>query len=182
MPETTTNGYTNGNRIHNGYEMEDNASFLFTSESVGEGHPGEFLLSAWKFSSRRLRSLSVVDIHYHSTNEASLPQPPSMMEWEDERDKPRKIQFEILLWKTCASCWKTHDVVAIDKTTHTVYARDGHIFFHPFCDVCTNDWFWPSVYHDKFHGLKEEYIGSVEIMYCDTSSNFIFCMMIFFCF
>lgn len=39
MPETTTNGYTNGNRIHNGYEMEDNASFLFTSESVGEGHP-----------------------------------------------------------------------------------------------------------------------------------------------
>lgn len=43
MPETTTNGYTNGNRIHNGYEMEDNASFLFTSESVGEGHPGEFL-------------------------------------------------------------------------------------------------------------------------------------------
>lgn len=35
------NGYSNGNRIHNGYEMEDNASFLFTSESVGEGHPGE---------------------------------------------------------------------------------------------------------------------------------------------
>lgn len=32
------NGYSNG---HNGYEMEDNASFLFTSESVGEGHPGE---------------------------------------------------------------------------------------------------------------------------------------------
>lgn len=43
MPETTMNGYSNGNRIHNGYEMEDNASFLFTSESVGEGHPGEFL-------------------------------------------------------------------------------------------------------------------------------------------
>jgi len=39
MPETTANGYTNGNHIHNGYEMEDNASFLFTSESVGEGHP-----------------------------------------------------------------------------------------------------------------------------------------------
>jgi len=39
MPETTINGYTNGNHIHNGYEMEDNASFLFTSESVGEGHP-----------------------------------------------------------------------------------------------------------------------------------------------
>lgn len=39
MPETT-NGYTNGNhQIHNGYEMEDNSSFLFTSESVGEGHP-----------------------------------------------------------------------------------------------------------------------------------------------
>lgn len=41
MPETTANGYSNGSRIHNGYEMEDNASFLFTSESVGEGHPGE---------------------------------------------------------------------------------------------------------------------------------------------
>lgn len=41
MPETTANGYSNGGRIHNGYEMEDNASFLFTSESVGEGHPGE---------------------------------------------------------------------------------------------------------------------------------------------
>jgi len=39
MPETTVNGYTNGNHSHNGYEMEDNASFLFTSESVGEGHP-----------------------------------------------------------------------------------------------------------------------------------------------
>lgn len=41
MPETTANGYSNGNHIHNGYEMEDNASFLFTSESVGEGHPGK---------------------------------------------------------------------------------------------------------------------------------------------
>lgn len=39
MPETTMNGYSNGGHIHNGYEMEDNASFLFTSESVGEGHP-----------------------------------------------------------------------------------------------------------------------------------------------
>lgn len=41
MPETKTNGYSNGNHSHNGYEMEDNASFLFTSESVGEGHPGK---------------------------------------------------------------------------------------------------------------------------------------------
>jgi hypothetical protein len=39
MPETKMNGYTNGS--HNGYEMEDNASFLYTSESVGEGHPGK---------------------------------------------------------------------------------------------------------------------------------------------
>ncbi|XP_044739031.1 S-adenosylmethionine synthase isoform X3 [Chrysoperla carnea] len=38
MPETSlhTNGYTNG---HNSYELEDGSSFLFTSESVGEGHP-----------------------------------------------------------------------------------------------------------------------------------------------
>ena len=41
MPETR-NGYTNGNGNHT-YEMEDNASFLFTSESVGEGHPGKLL-------------------------------------------------------------------------------------------------------------------------------------------
>lgn len=39
MPETTVNGYSNGHTIHNGYELEDNSSFLFTSESVGEGHP-----------------------------------------------------------------------------------------------------------------------------------------------
>ncbi|CAG9815463.1 unnamed protein product [Phaedon cochleariae] len=37
MPQTTiTNGYTNG---HSGYEMKDGSEFLFTSESVGEGHP-----------------------------------------------------------------------------------------------------------------------------------------------
>lgn len=39
MPQSpaTMNGYTNG---HNGfYDMEDGSSFLFTSESVGEGHP-----------------------------------------------------------------------------------------------------------------------------------------------
>jgi hypothetical protein len=41
MPETKPNGYSNGNHIHNGYEMEENSSFLFTSESVGEGHPGK---------------------------------------------------------------------------------------------------------------------------------------------
>lgn len=39
MPQTTKmNGYakTNGHT----YEMEDGSMFLFTSESVGEGHPG----------------------------------------------------------------------------------------------------------------------------------------------
>lgn len=36
MPETLTNGYTNG---HTTFEMEDGSNFLFTSESVGEGHP-----------------------------------------------------------------------------------------------------------------------------------------------
>lgn len=50
MPETKTNGYTNGNRIPNGYEMEDDASFLFTSESVGEGHPGEYRNLLVKFA------------------------------------------------------------------------------------------------------------------------------------
>ena len=40
MPQSTfTNGHTNG---HNGkYDMEDGQTFLFTSESVGEGHPGK---------------------------------------------------------------------------------------------------------------------------------------------
>ncbi|ENN72583.1 S-adenosylmethionine synthase isoform X1 [Dendroctonus ponderosae] len=36
MPDTITNGYTNG---HMPYDMEDGSNFLFTSESVGEGHP-----------------------------------------------------------------------------------------------------------------------------------------------
>lgn len=45
MPQQSyTNGYTNGHpqaaTAH--YEMEDGQKFLFTSESVGEGHPGEF--------------------------------------------------------------------------------------------------------------------------------------------
>lgn len=40
MPDTVTNGYANGNG-HMPYDMEDGSSFLFTSESVGEGHPGK---------------------------------------------------------------------------------------------------------------------------------------------
>ena len=37
MPETKfANGYVNG---HGSYDMEDGSNFLFTSESVGEGHP-----------------------------------------------------------------------------------------------------------------------------------------------
>lgn len=35
MPDTATNGYTG----HMPYDMEDGSTFLFTSESVGEGHP-----------------------------------------------------------------------------------------------------------------------------------------------
>ncbi|XP_060526074.1 S-adenosylmethionine synthase isoform X2 [Cylas formicarius] len=37
MPDTLTNGYTNGHVQP--YDMEDGSVFLFTSESVGEGHP-----------------------------------------------------------------------------------------------------------------------------------------------
>lgn len=44
MPETAyTNGYSNGHGTHK-YEMEDGQTFLFTSESVGEGHPGEHII------------------------------------------------------------------------------------------------------------------------------------------
>ncbi|XP_049282708.1 S-adenosylmethionine synthase isoform X3 [Anopheles funestus] len=37
MPQT--NGFAPNSNGHSGYEMEDGCSFLFTSESVGEGHP-----------------------------------------------------------------------------------------------------------------------------------------------
>lgn len=43
MPQqisSRTNGYTNGHGTSGLYEMEDQQVFLFTSESVGEGHPG----------------------------------------------------------------------------------------------------------------------------------------------
>lgn len=40
MPETLANGYTNG---HMPFELEDGSDFLFTSESVGEGHPGTYV-------------------------------------------------------------------------------------------------------------------------------------------
>lgn len=41
MPQS--NGYTNG---HGGvHDMEDGQMFLFTSESVGEGHPGNDIIS-----------------------------------------------------------------------------------------------------------------------------------------
>lgn len=43
MPQTTTNGFTNGHKKDN-LEMEDGQTFLFSSESVGEGHPGKFIL------------------------------------------------------------------------------------------------------------------------------------------
>lgn len=39
MPQSKTNGFASGSNGHSGYEMEDGCSFLFTSESVGEGHP-----------------------------------------------------------------------------------------------------------------------------------------------
>lgn len=42
MPQSThMNGYTNGHNANGFYEMEDQQNFLFTSESVGEGHPGK---------------------------------------------------------------------------------------------------------------------------------------------
>uniref|UniRef100_A0A1B0B5V3 S-adenosylmethionine synthase n=1 Tax=Glossina palpalis gambiensis TaxID=67801 RepID=A0A1B0B5V3_9MUSC len=40
MPQTLTNGHANGcNDSTNSFDMEDGQTFLFTSESVGEGHP-----------------------------------------------------------------------------------------------------------------------------------------------
>lgn len=44
MPETTPhhiNGYANG---HAPPELKQDCMFLFTSESVGEGHPGRITL------------------------------------------------------------------------------------------------------------------------------------------
>ena len=46
MPETSLiNGNTNGH--NNMYELEDGSNFLFTSESVGEGHPGSYIFGAF---------------------------------------------------------------------------------------------------------------------------------------
>ena len=36
MPDTMKNGYMNG---HTDAEMHEDETFLFSSESVGEGHP-----------------------------------------------------------------------------------------------------------------------------------------------
>lgn len=48
MPQKTNghstsnaNGLNGSNGNGNSYDMEDGQTFLFTSESVGEGHPGE---------------------------------------------------------------------------------------------------------------------------------------------
>lgn len=46
MPRGTStsnnvNGFTNGHKNNGLYDMEDGRTFLFTSESVGEGHPGK---------------------------------------------------------------------------------------------------------------------------------------------
>lgn len=114
MPETTTNGHTNGNRIHNGYEMEDNASFLFTSESVGEGHPGEFFprimicLASFDWNSCSPKPLSI------QTKRASSP-------WLADKQLIARRNFifpssSFFVWKTCARVYvKRHDVVA-DKS------------------------------------------------------------------
>lgn len=57
MPNTNghTNGHANGGTT---YEMEDGQSFLFTSESVGEGHPGESLITCWLTTSPRVPTAS----------------------------------------------------------------------------------------------------------------------------
>lgn len=44
MPNKTNghaNGFNGSNGNGNSYDMEDGQTFLFTSESVGEGHPGK---------------------------------------------------------------------------------------------------------------------------------------------
>lgn len=38
---TNANGFNGSNGNGNSYDMEDGQTFLFTSESVGEGHPGK---------------------------------------------------------------------------------------------------------------------------------------------
>lgn len=45
MPENSfrMNGHCNGTKGFMENEIEDGCSFLFTSESVGEGHPGKYL-------------------------------------------------------------------------------------------------------------------------------------------
>lgn len=47
MPQSTLNGHSeklvNGHQNNRGHYENCAGSFLFTSESVGEGHPGKFI-------------------------------------------------------------------------------------------------------------------------------------------
>lgn len=66
MPQQTTNNHSNGySNGHNGkYDMEDGQSFLFTSESVGEGHPGKLhtiKITIHFFNHKR-------NLHFHHTH------------------------------------------------------------------------------------------------------------------
>ena len=47
MPESLANGVPNNMAIHGMGHMEGKTgdTFLFTSESVGEGHPGTYFIS-----------------------------------------------------------------------------------------------------------------------------------------
>lgn len=48
LSSAATNGHFNGcnGKTTDSYDMEDGQTFLFTSESVGEGHPGKYYF--WK--------------------------------------------------------------------------------------------------------------------------------------
>jgi len=55
MPQSGCNGYKNGHSATH-YDMEDGAAFLFTSESVGEGHPGKIYTKIFYFNRLNLRN------------------------------------------------------------------------------------------------------------------------------
>lgn len=79
MPETAhhMNGYANG---HAPPELQQDTTFLFTSESVGEGHPGErspapYLTAANPFPGG---PSELVTLHYISVKAFSISSRPSL--------------------------------------------------------------------------------------------------------
>lgn len=83
------NGHTNGHGNGATYDMEDGQSFLFTSESVGEGHPGENII---RLSHQKSHGACLTQSPNSVSATANLPCPNSLATAASLEDrKMRKI-------------------------------------------------------------------------------------------